>query len=103
MHISLKAFLDNCVFFFPISTSIIPLYIIACVMNSDGEQNPLTLKILYKTLSNFSDVGIKNNLRDLISGSFIEIRPSSLDGRVKTINPTQKLNKIYKEFFDSLK
>ena len=98
MQNHLKKFLDSCICLFPISTSVIPLYIIACVIASNGRNNPLTLKVLYESLPFYSDAGIKNNLQELISDGYIEIRQSPLDKRVKNLHSTNKLDTIYQEF-----
>jgi hypothetical protein len=87
--------LNGCVEHLPVSTSLIPLYILCITLHHDEIGEDLTFKTLYTLLYRYSDVGIKNHMQILSRNGWIQIKQSKLDRRVKCIYGTQKLHTTF--------
>ena len=94
---TLYQLLRECLSHLPINNSIIPFFIVAAVLHHEEKREELTLKNLYATLHFYSDVGIKNNLADLVRNNWLELSTSTTDKRVKKVSSTQKLRAAYGE------
>jgi DNA-binding MarR family transcriptional regulator len=79
----------------PVSSSLIPLFVICIILHHDETGDDLTLKTLYSRLYMYSDVGVKNHLSNLRLKGWIQIKPSNSDGRVKCVVGTKRLHAAF--------
>ena len=75
---------------FPFGGSLLVKDILTIVAHHTILNTPLTLKQL-NMLLDFSEAGIRKQLRNLISQGWIDLRPSKDDGRLKILFATPRL------------
>jgi len=81
----------------PLGGSLLVKDILTIVAHHTISNTPLTLKQLYVMLD-FSEAGIRKQLRNLISQAWIDLRPSKDDGRLKILFASPRLLKTIQEF-----
>jgi DNA-binding MarR family transcriptional regulator len=81
----------------PLDGSLLVKDILTIVAHHTISNTPLTLKQLYVMLD-FSEAGIRKQLRNLISQGWIDLRQSKDDGRLKILFATPRLIKTIQAF-----
>jgi DNA-binding MarR family transcriptional regulator len=82
---------------FRLGGSLLVKDILTIVAHHTISNTPLTLKQLHMLLD-FSEAGIRKQLRNLISQGWIDLRPSKDDGRLKIVFATPRLIKTIQAF-----
>lgn len=87
---------------FPINNSTIPLLILIKTIRYEASGEALSLKTICTEL-NSSDLCTRSHIAKLERNGWLEVKKSPLDGRVKLIKSTPKLEFTFNQLVKSLK